>query len=572
MNFWDEIKRRHVVQVGLIYLAVAWGLTQIADLLLDAFEAPTWVLQVIIGVLAIGFPIMLAVAWIFELRGLSLIPQAKLDDDAAGVVVIPPQPPHEKSIAVLPFVNMSDDESNEYFSDGISEELLNLLAKINDLHVVSRSSAFSFKGKDVPLKEIAAKLNCANVLEGSVRKVGNQVRITAQLIQAETDTHLWSETFDRTLDDIFKVQDDIAATVVEELKAKLFGVMPKVRETDPETYALFLQANHLSNQGTKEADAKSIELCKQVLARDPDYPPAWVCLGRGKAVQTSMGTIPFEEGFADAKQAYEKAIELDPQNAQALANLATNILGMNGNLSEAAELIRRAMIISPRDGMVLRNLGTLLRATGQLDEMITANRLAVQTDPANPTSHLNLAMAYALIKDTERALASGGKALDLSPAMDTLHFVLACGLSMVGEATAALEEIEKEPNEGWQRIGWPLVYHALGQTEQADHAVKELIAEDAEWAAYDIAYVYAFLGQSNEAFEWLYKAVETNDPGLSVILTEPMFESIHDDPRWLPFLRKIGRAPEQLEGVKLNIRLAEGEKLSSDATPRSPGA
>src|ERR1051325_1595737 len=219
------------------------------------------------------------------------------------------------SIAVLPFVNMTDDKEQGYFSDGISEELLNLLSKIPQLKVAARTSSFSFKGKGVEIPEIARQLHVANVLEGSVRKSGEQLRITAQLVRAAEGYHLWSETYDRKMDDIFKIQDEIAGEVVKELKVKLLGAAPKIRKTDPNAYALFLQARELWRQYTPEAFAKSDALLRQVLEIDPGYAPAWVQLGSNLTNESSIDLLPAQEGFARAREAVEKALAIDPDNA-----------------------------------------------------------------------------------------------------------------------------------------------------------------------------------------------------------------------------------------------------------------
>jgi TolB-like protein len=204
----------------------------------------------------------------------------------------------EHSIAVLPFVNMSDEKSNEYFSDGISEELLNLLAKIPQLQVTARTSSFSFKGKEVAIPEIARTLHVAHVLEGSVRKSGNSVRITAQLIKAGTDTHMWSQTYDRKLDDIFAIQDEIAADVVKQLQVTLLGAAPKVRTTDPEAYAMYLQAVQLGGQNTAEGYKQSDALYRKALAVDPHYVPAWIGLGRNFSNAVNLGLLSSKDGFA----------------------------------------------------------------------------------------------------------------------------------------------------------------------------------------------------------------------------------------------------------------------------------
>ena len=266
----------------------------------------------------------------------------------------------EKSIAVLPFVNMSEDKANEYFSDGISEELLNLLAKIPQLQVTARTSSFSFKGKEIAIPEIARTLHVAHVLEGSVRKAGNSVRITAQLIKAGTDTHLWSQTYDRKLDDIFAIQDEIAADVVKQLKVTLLGAAPKARTTDPEAYALYLQAVQLGRQITAEAFQQSDALYRKVLAIDPRYAPAWDGLARNFINETSQGLLSNKEGFAQAREAATKALAIDPDYAPAHAGLGFIAMFGDNDLAGAAEHFKRALALDPADLDVLRNSAKLL--------------------------------------------------------------------------------------------------------------------------------------------------------------------------------------------------------------------
>src|SRR6476619_2763968 len=250
----------------------------------------------------------------------------------------------EKSIAVLPFVNMSSDKEQEYFSDGISEELVNLLAKIPQLQVTARTSSFSFKGKEIAIPEIARTLHVANVLEGSVRKAGNSVRITAQLIKAGTDTHLWSQTYDRKLDDIFAIQDEIAADVVKQLKVTLLGAAPKARTTDPEAYALYLQAVQLGRQFTPEAFQQSDALFRKVLAIDPRYAPAWTGLANNFGNEVSKGLLSYKEGYAQAREAAMKALAIDPDYAPAHSRLGSIAMYGDTDLAGAALHLERALV------------------------------------------------------------------------------------------------------------------------------------------------------------------------------------------------------------------------------------
>ena len=289
----------------------------------------------------------------------------------------------EKSIAVLPFVNMSEDKTNEYFSDGISEELLNLLAKIPQLQVTARTSSFAFKGKEIGIPEIARTLHVAHVLEGSVRKAGNSVRITAQLVKAGTDTHLWSQTYDRKLDDIFAVQDEIAADVVKQLKVTLLGAAPKARTTDPEAYALYLQAVQLGRQSTAEALQQSDALYRKVLAIDPRYAPAWAGLAVNFASEPDLGLLSNKDGYAQAREAATKALAIDPEYAPAHAWLGAIAADRDNDLADAARHFGRALALDPADLSVLEGSAPFLESLGRLDEALALDEALVRRDPVN---------------------------------------------------------------------------------------------------------------------------------------------------------------------------------------------
>ena len=307
-NFFAELKRRNVYKVAVAYAVVSWLLIQIATQVFPFFEVPNWAIRLVVLVLVLGFPVALVLSWAFEITPEGIKRESEVVPDerrtrrggrriigitialalvAAGLLAFQllrsrlanlshgePDVPLA-SIAVLPFTDMSQAKDQEYFADGISEELLNLLAKIPQLQVTARTSSFAFKGKETGIPEIARTLHVAHVLEGSVRKAGNSVRITVQLIKASTDTHLWSQTYDRKLDDIFAIQDEIAADVVKQLKVTLLGEGPKARTTDPEAYAFYLQAVQLGRLRTAEAYEQSDALYQKVLAIDPRYAPAW---------------------------------------------------------------------------------------------------------------------------------------------------------------------------------------------------------------------------------------------------------------------------------------------------------
>ena len=600
-SFVAELSRRNVFRAGALYAGATWALAQGIAQLGPSFGMPDWGTRWFVIACVVGFPFWLAFAWFYEFTPEGLKRESeiephesithhtgrKLDFAIIGVLAIAVVllvtdrfvlhhgvneeagvPIAEHSIAVLPFVNMSDEKSNEYFSDGISEELLNLLAKIPQLQVTARTSSFSFKGKDTAIPEIARTLHVAHVLEGSVRKAGNSVRITAQLIKAGTDTHLWSQTYDRKLDDIFAIQDEIAADVVKQLKVTLLGAVPKTRTTDPEAYALYLQAVQLGRQNTAEAFQQSDALFHKLLAIDQNYAPAWNELARNFGNEMSQGLLPNKEGSAQVREAATKALAIDPDYAPAharLGRIATN----EGDLAGAAEHFKRALALDPADLDVLRSSALLLTYLGRKDEALALSEAVVRRDPVNLTALYNLGYLQRVTSRLDEAIASFRTLLRLSPGNGGAHAALGNALLLKGDAQGALTEIEQETSEIWRMYGLPMAYHALGRKADSDAALAAVIAKDENDGPSNIAYIYAFRGEADKAFEWLDKAVEYADAGLGEIVTENLFDKIHSDPRWLPFVRKIGKAPEQLATIEFKVTLPASEPAGSDASAGS---
>ncbi len=503
-----------------------------------------------------GLWVSLAAAAVVALAGIGYL--VTRGGESAGARARPPTPSvaaavPEHSIAVLAFADMSPGKDQEYFSDGISEELLNLLAKIPELEVTARTSSFAFKGKEIGIPEIARQLHVAHVLEGSVRNAGDQVRITAQLIDAATGTRLWSRTYDRKLDDIFAIQDEIAADVVKQLKVTLLGAAPKARETDPEAYALFLQAVQLGRQFTAEAFQQSDALYRRVLAIDPRYAPAWDMLSTNFINETGMGLLPNHEAFVRAREAAVKALTIDPEYAPAHAGLGWISMADDNDLASAAEHYERALALDPSDLSVLGGSSVLLHSLGRLDEALALYEAVVRRDPVNVVNLFNLAGTQRCAGRLDAAIESYRTGLSLSPGRGGAHYYVGVALLQKGDAQDALAEFEQETVDPLQTIGRSLAYHALGRESESDAALTALIAKyENDWA-FNIAFVYAFRGEADEAFAWLDKAVETNDPGLSEIVVESLFDNVHTDPRWLPFLRTLGKAPEQLAKIQFEV-------------------
>jgi len=480
----------------------------------------------------------------------------KLRGSGSATSPIPTTAP-EQSIAVLPFVNLSADKDKEYFSDGISEELSNLLAKIPQLQVTARTSSFSFKGKNVAVPEIARQLHVTHVLEGSVRMSGNQMRITAQLVDAATDKQVWSETYDRKVDDVFAIQDEIAADVVKQLKVKILGAAPKARQTDPETYTLYLQATQLTRQRTAEGFAQGEALLRRALEIDPRYVPAWSLLASTVVNEVTIGARSRDQAFPEARAAATKALELDPRYARAHASLGSLAI-FEDDIPAAARHFERALELDPTDLVVLGNSSAVLKGLGRLNEAIALDEAVVRRDPVNTSFIFNLASAQNWAGRYDQAIGSLRAVLTLNPGFAGSRLVL--GESLLGkrDAAGALAEIEKEANEPFRMMGLPMAYHALGRKADSDAALAALIAKYGKDAPYDVAYIYAFRGEPDRAFEWLDKAVAAHDTSLILILVENLFANIHSDPRWLPFLRKLGKAPEQLAAIPFKVTLAAG--------------
>ena len=607
MSLFNELKRRNVFRVGAAYVVASWLVIQVAETIFPLFGFGDTPARIVVIVLAIAFIPSMIFSWAFELtpeglkkeseidRSQSLTPHTGKKIDRVIIVVLAlalsyfaldkfvlsPQREAvmekqvaaqveearregrtealvesygDKSIAVLPFVNMSSDTEQEYFSDGLSEELLNLLAKVPELRVTSRSSAFSFKGKDFLIADVGRELNVSNVLEGSVRKSGNMVRITAQLIKVDGDVHLWSETYDRTLDNIFDIQDEIASEVVTKLKITLLGHTPDARKTDPEAYSLYLQGRHLRRQTVEGSYGKAQALLQEALAIDPYYAEAWVELASTYTNQANLGVRPYDEAFMLAREAINKALMVYPGYAQAHANLGYIARSYDNDLAAAAYQLQLALQLEPTNTDIIRSAASLIMSLGRLDEAILLSEFVVARDPVSPRSHSNLALYYTYAGLWDKAIASSRTLLELSPGYSAGHYQIGVSLLFKGEPQAALEAMQKERSI-WGMIGLPLAYHALGRKDESDAALAALIEKYEKGAPYNIAYILAYRNEVDQAFEWLDKAVKYKDTGLTDISNEHLFSNLHDDPRWLSFLERIGFAPAQIANIEFKVTL-----------------
>ena len=588
MSFFTELKRRNVFRVAVAYLAGAWLLVEVTDTLFSIYGLPESTARIVVTLLAIGFPITLVLSWIYELtpEGLKLekdvdrtLPSTRTDTrrldraiivllvlalgyfafdkfvlEPARVVEIVEEAAQqarsealvesygEQSIAVLPFVNMSSDPEQEYFSDGISEELLNLLSKIPELRVTARTSSFTFKGKDVRVPEIARQLNVAHVLEGSVRKAGNRVRITAQLIEARSDTHLWSETYDRGLDDIFAVQDEIAAAISAELKLKLSDsgqlVLAEDKEIDPEIYDAYLRGMYLINQESMDYRKRGIEILEDVVDQDPQNALAYAGLGYGYAM---LGHSPIPQWMSPAsKLASQRALELDDSLAEAHLSVGSLKLYYERDFSAAETHFRRAIELNPSLASAYFNLSYLVDLYGYPDEALTLAEQAVRLDPLSSATLVNTGALYWVRGRYQRALDYVEKTLQIDPENGFAKWLEAVVYRDSGQLDKAMDvasTIREDPAWGWT---YGLVLARLGRDEEARHELEKLEGPPPHVLA--LVILNAQLGENDEAIRWLkVMRDQMPHPWYPWLLGWwPDLDTIYDDPRVRELAEEIG--------------------------------
>ncbi|MCE2612276.1 hypothetical protein LVD13_04765 [Flavobacteriaceae bacterium D16] len=566
-DYFNELKRRNVFKSALAYLVVAWLIIQVLSIVLPAFGAPDYLLKWSLVIMAIGFPVWVIFAWVYEftpdgikkthdvetinsisaktgsrlnkliISALTLAVVVLLIDrftrDSAQVLEY-----GDKSIAVMAFADMSPKKDHEYFSDGISEELLNLLAKIPELKVISRTSSFSYKGKDTKATEIGNELQVSHILEGSIRKAGNMIRVTAQLINTSDGTHEWSHTYDRELEGIFKIQDEIAAMVSNELKLSLLDQPIKSKTVDPDAYNLYLQAKHLVNQNTEEAYIQAEAKLKESIAIDSTYGSAWRLL----AAVYNSGTYNFSiyepgEGIPLGLEAAHKAITLDAESGQSYASLAS-LQALNWDFGEASKNMDKALRLMPNDGIILGTAANM--PFGDLEKAVSLLKKGIEVDPLVYVNYFNLGHCYLRLNRLEEA-EEAFKTFELYyPGWEIYHYMISKIRLAQGRLDEALAEIELEKHPFFSIYGRNFILHAMGQQNEADRLFSEFLEKYKDKEPANVADLYAFRGDYDESFAWLNKAFEVRDPVLVEALTYPSFRPMYRDPRWKELITKIG--------------------------------
>jgi len=638
MSFFDELKRRNVIRVGFAYAVVGWLVAQVADLALESFGAPDWVMKTLLFLILLGFLMALFIAWAYELTpegikraedvdpnhsitnqtgrkldrlvivvllvsvGLLLFDrfwrdQATIDplptaQSATQTSTLPAQEvsattpgsnieetsgkvSDEPSVAVLPFVNMSSDPEQEYFSDGISEEILNVLTRIPNLKVAARTSSFQFKGKNLDIADIGKQLQVSHLLEGSVRKSGNTLRITAQLVETQTGFHLWSETFDRKLEDVFAIQDEIAAAIAVELRTILSSeVSTSSKPIDMQAYELYLKGRGLVARRQPNDILQGITILKQALKIEPEYAPALATLAQAYVVLPFFSNeLPVRQARELAKNLAQKSLEIDPQNVVALSALAIVYNELDINPTGAIELLERAVQLNPGSIVANNFLGDLYFRVADLEQALIYESRAAELDPLAPVHLSDLAAVYLLMGEYDKVMSFTNRTLALDSGFP--HSLLYQGLvfyylgdveqlQRVFQIYSALPGNPKVRVEGL-RINLLL---AQGKLEQAENALKQNVhlAKTGEFSAINVAISAIQMGKFDIAGELLLQAYREKDGRWISPLLIRLPEQAPDSEPWQKFWSQPG-LPELAELRRSNGLKPDVPRLGSRTKP-----
>jgi len=579
MNFFSELKRRNVYKVAVAYAVVGWVLAQIATQIFPFLEIPNWIVRLVIVLIAIGFPIALVIAWAFEATPEGI----KRTEDVDPVAVARAPKKHawiyvvvigaaisiglffvgrysarststgselpSKSIAVLPFDNLSRDPDNAFFAEGVQDEILTRLAKVADLKVIARTSTQKFKSSPENLSEIAKQLGVLNILEGSVQKANDQVRVNVQLVNAMTNAHLWAEIYDRKLTDIFAVESDIAKTIADTLQAKLTGSEKKMMAVQPTTdttaYELYHKGRSLWEKRSGDNIPKAIEYFNQAIARDPNYALAYAGLASAYIISPFWAGTDRLDSFAKAEEAARKALHLDTNLAEAHLALG-KVYFWKIDLAAALREYERATALKPNDAGAHHWYGNdALAALGRFDEAITEVKRAIELDPLSVVINTDLGTTFYYAHRFDESARQLRKTLEIDPTSFYARFNLGIALQAKGDLSGAIAEYEKAKQLNDNTFISTLCAQAKTQAGDRDAAQRMLgeldkMSHSREVLGYCRALLYLSLNNKDEALHWLEQGFEERDgSNISYIKVDPLLDSLHGDPRFEALAQKV---------------------------------
>ena len=581
-SFFAELKRRNVYKVAVAYIVVGWALAQGIAQVFPVFDVPNWAIRLIVLLIIIGFPVAIVLSWAFEITpagikrtedvdvkqphtiggawiyiailgallsiGLFFLGRytagnatARHDASPARTEAATATP--QKSIAVLPLLNESGDPADEYFSDGLSEELIAALAQISGLKVIGRSSSFRFKDRKEEPRAIGQKLGVSTLLDGTVRKQGDRVRIVAELVNAADGIQLWTQTFDRELKDIFAVQEEIAKAVAESLKVTLLGSQDRSAlrgaSGNVEAHNAYLQGHFHFQRRNLEDYRKAVGYFDQAIRLDPDYALAYTERSEAWSFIGDL-TGQHEPAWSNARSDAEKAVAIAPSLAEARAALGWVRFFIDWKFAEGITELKRAKELSPANPTANDLLARAILYLGRLDEAERQARHAVELDPLSVIAQGNLARVLFFAGKLDEADAAARKAAELQPASASSHRWQTVIAAQRGDGETALREAQLEPDEGYRRFALALAQYVHGDRAAADAALADLIANGRDNLAFQIAEVYAARGEKDKAFEWLQIAFDNHDTGTLTLLVDPLLRALRDDPRYKTLLAKLG--------------------------------
>ncbi len=576
-RFWNELRRRNVPKGIISYVIFSWVLLQVISVLGSIITVPTWFGKTVLISLLVIFPFYLIFSWFYDITASGIIKtltiEGKINEDhtaaigkrlnvfilvflflavvllavdrfrlTSEVTTGKNEQLAYNSIAVLPFNDLSYKKNQSYFADGLAEELLNYLSRIPEMHVISRTSAFSFKGTNLDIPSIAKKLKVNYILEGSVRTQDSVVRVSVKLVDTKKDQNLWVQSWDKDLRNIFKIQNEIAEVVAKNMELRLRAKdIPKVKEAKARAYKLYLKARHkYQNSNGGEGLLWVEEQLKNSLAIDSTYAPAWALLGKTYHSQNNYGLIEAAEGHKLSSSASLRALKEDSTYAFTYSTLATIAIDYEKDIGQAERWVNKGLKMEPNNSNLIYSASEVAFLMGESEKAIKLNKRAILLDPINSFNYFVITNNYYYAEQYDDVIKSAKETIKLDPDGDVIYGTYAMALIKLKRYDEALEIINKEPLEGFQLHIRAIIYHIQGKRTESEEQILKLTKKHQLSYSYQIALTYAAIGNREKMYDWLDMAYNYQDLGLAELTVEPYFKPYREEQRFKTFVKKIG--------------------------------